>query len=373
MNRLLSRLRASKTAFWAGVILLIVNPPLGWIGFMIGGYLAAKYHQPKYMLIATILYGITWGMAGAGVLLAGPKGVTLAKQTLKNIWKKTFKRKKSQNKKTLQNEKPWNRTSFLLLSWLAYAMLALFLIGMFYLAYPRLHHISPTSSYFIGAIFAIALIVLGGGLLLITLTSITGLDLLYPHGRMQITMRILPPVVYILGASIFRLDKDKLRESFVAVSNELFWAQARNNRFSPERLLILLPHCLQWHECQWKITWSIENCRKCGKCALGSLAELHGRMGISVYVATGGTIARRVVAEAKPTLILAVACSRDLSEGMVDVYPIPVFGILLSRPFGPCFDTELEMQKVFKFLQKFRPDAKEALIGNINKNELPKT
>ena len=86
IKRIIEKIRASKTAFVAGVILLIVNPPIGWIGFILGGYLSAKYNSPKYMGIATIVYAITWGMAGAGIILAGPRGVTLAK----NVFKKAF-------------------------------------------------------------------------------------------------------------------------------------------------------------------------------------------------------------------------------------------------------------------------------------------
>ncbi len=268
-----------------------------------------------------------------------------------------------QSTKKLDNdEKVWGKSPFLLVSWLGFIILAMFLIVIFYLASLRLFQISHIAAYIVGGGFALVLIVIGGGLLLITLTCITNYDLLYPHGRTQITMRILPPLVYLLGSSILRIDKDKLRESFVAVSNVLFWVQAKKNRFSPKRILILLPHCIQWHKCPWKITWSIENCRKCGKCPLGTLVDFHNKDGISVYVATGGTVARRVVIEARPTMILAVACPRDLSEGMVDVYPIPVYGILLSRPNGPCFDTHLELDRVFEFLKIFRPDIYEKIV-----------
>ena len=86
IKRLIKKIRASKTAFTIGVILLIINPPIGWIGFAVGGYFAAKYHNPKYLGIATVVYAITWGMAGAGVLLAGPRGVSLAKSYLKKLW-----------------------------------------------------------------------------------------------------------------------------------------------------------------------------------------------------------------------------------------------------------------------------------------------
>ena len=88
-RKIILKIRSSRTAFWIGVVLLIVNPPLGWLGFILGGYFSAKYQTPRYMVIATIVYAITWGMAGTGVLLAGPKGVMIAKSFIKYIWRKT--------------------------------------------------------------------------------------------------------------------------------------------------------------------------------------------------------------------------------------------------------------------------------------------
>ncbi len=59
-----------------------------------GGYLSAKYHNPKYLVISTIFYAITWGMVGAGIFLAGPKGVALGKSITKKVWRKIFGKRK---------------------------------------------------------------------------------------------------------------------------------------------------------------------------------------------------------------------------------------------------------------------------------------
>ncbi len=93
MKKWLKKIRESETAFKIGVVLLIINPPIGWIGFAVGGYLSAKYHNPRYLVIATVVYAITWGMAGAGVLLAGPRGVDLARNALRRVWRMIFRRK----------------------------------------------------------------------------------------------------------------------------------------------------------------------------------------------------------------------------------------------------------------------------------------
>ena len=61
-------------------------------------------------------------------------------------------------------------------------------------------------------------------------------------------------------------------------------------------------------------------------------------------IATGGTIARRIVVQTRPRCIIAVACERDLTSGIQDSYPLPVFGVLNQRPHGPCVDTLVPMK-----------------------------
>ena len=57
--------------------------------------------------------------------------------------------------------------------------------------------------------------------------------------------------------------------------------------------------------------------------------------------------------ETNPELILGVACERDLASGIVDTYPIPVIGILIDRPEGPCINTRVDVDKVNNALETF--------------------
>ena len=75
--------------------------------------------------------------------------------------------------------------------------------------------------------------------------------------------------------------------------------------------------------------------------------------GIHLAIATGGTIARRIVVQRRPKLILAVACERDLASGIQDTYPLPVFGILNFRPNGPCLDTNLPLDVLEEAIRRF--------------------
>ncbi len=241
-----------------------------------------------------------------------------------------------------------NRGLFLGLAWLGNLLVIIMMAGILFLVAPRVSDFTPWAFYVLLGIFSLIAIVLFGGLLLITLSAMTGIDMLYPHGGFQITMKVLPPIVLSLG-KLLGFDKDRLLESFISVQNSIFIVQRR--RVSADKVLLLLPHCLQHHDCPHKITWKVENCKKCGKCPIGNLYKLAEEFNIDIYIATGGTVARRVVYEVRPTVILAVACPRDLASGMVDVYPLPVYGILNTRPNGPCFDTQIDSETVRRVLE----------------------
>jgi hypothetical protein len=97
----------------------------------------------------------------------------------------------------------------------------------------------------------------------------------------------------------------------------------------------------------------VKNCKACGKCKIRNLVELSEKYSVSMSVATGGTLARKIVVDKKPQLIIGVACERDLTSGIQDTYPIPVFGILNKRPNGPCYDTDVDLELVERGMESF--------------------
>ncbi|MDP2992041.1 MAG: DUF116 domain-containing protein [Deltaproteobacteria bacterium] len=142
-----------------------------------------------------------------------------------------------------------------------------------------------------------------------------------------------------------------MQHAFVEVNNDLVMTQA--GRIRPERLLLLMPHCLQNYDCTVKITGNVDNCKRCGQCKIKDLVEMAETYHVGLSVATGGTIARRIVVEKKPQLIIAVACERDLTSGIQDSYPVPVYGIFNIRPYGPCFNTQVDLKKLEKAMLHF--------------------
>lgn len=157
----------------------------------------------------------------------------------------------------------------------------------------------------------------------------------------HILIRLFLPLMEITG-KFFGIGKSHVRRSFIKVNNEL--VLANQEKVSPDDLLLLLPHCVQASSCPIRLNFQPRNCRHCGSCQVGKLLDLQEKYGFRMAIATGGTIARKIVVECRPKMIVAVACERDLTSGIQDSYPLPVYGVLNHRPLGPCHDTLVPLQ-----------------------------
>ncbi|HDR14525.1 MAG TPA: DUF116 domain-containing protein [Desulfobacteraceae bacterium] len=221
---------------------------------------------------------------------------------------------------------------------------------LWWVPYVGLSNIHPSLPVLLAAVFgAVTLFMLGGALTLVC-TIIRGKNLFFNTRIRGVVIRFLFPLLVGVGR-LFGIGKDEVRRSFIAINNQLVIAEAR--RVRPERLLLLIPHCLQHHECPVRIIGHVENCKACGRCKIKDLVALSGKYHVPISVATGGTLARKIVAENRPHMIIGVACERDLTSGIQDTYPIPVFGILNERPFGPCYDTDVNLARVEEALVAF--------------------
>jgi len=221
-------------------------------------------------------------------------------------------------------------------------------VGLYLIPYIGLKNIHPLAPrivcFSMGT--ALSLLILGVGLLILTL--IRGREVLFAARLRGIVIEVLFPIMIVLG-KLLGISKEKIQQSFVEVNNLLVKAKCRD--IKPRRILLLMPHCLQFNDCAIKITTDAYKCQACGKCKIKDLVMLAKKHGVHLSVATGGTLARRRVAEAKPQAIIAVACERDLTSGIQDAYPLPVIGILNERPFGPCFNTSVDISKVAEALE----------------------
>jgi len=225
------------------------------------------------------------------------------------------------------------------------------LLGIFwYVPYVGLTSFHPKLPLILGAVFAGLLLLVGGGLVILALTVVLGRDLFFSRRLRGVVIKLLLPLMSGVG-KLCGVSQDQVRRSFIEINNQLVLSQ--HPRATPDKMLLLMPHCLQFHECEFRITGSVVHCQRCGNCPITGLVGLSEKYAVGLAVATGGTLARRIVVERRPKMIIAVACERDLSSGIQDSYPLPVFGVLNHRPHGPCYDTEVDLEKVEEALKTF--------------------
>jgi hypothetical protein len=242
---------------------------------------------------------------------------------------------------------------FLSLSFLGVIALGLIFLGFWYLVEPRLALVYSELPLAVGMILVATYLAVVALFVLIVMSTYAQKDFI---SAKKITVRILFPLAQAIGAFL-RIPKDEIRGSFVEVNNSLVRASSR--LVPGDRLLLLLPHCLQSFECPHRVTSEVRNCRRCGGCEISDLISMCDDFGIKMSIATGGTLARRVIVETRPRAIVAVACERDLTSGIQDAYPIPVIGVLNERPFGPCRDTRVDLSKVQAAVEFFLGDRPE--------------
>ncbi len=187
------------------------------------------------------------------------------------------------------------------------------------------------------------------GLLTITLFQVYGL--LYEKG---VTDNPLPLrfSFWTLKAlqSIHNLSRYTPEKMVVAMNNRKVLSAGK---FDSDETLILVPHCLQNHECLRRLTFDPDSCERCGKCPIGKLLDIRDRFGTHFAIASGGTSAKRIVEKIGPSLIVAVACPVDLSLGILDVHPITTVGVLNEWRNGPCFDTWVNTEELEAALELF--------------------
>ena len=127
--------------------------------------------------------------------------------------------------------------------------------------------------------------------------------------------------------------RDWVEHAAVETFNGL--AARRGRKVGKGELLVLVPRCL-------------------AKDALDGILEVAGRYEVPVFVATRGQLARRAIRERRPRAVVAVACERDMVSGIHDVAAkIPVLGLTMRLPSGPCKDAAVDVGKFETWVKSF--------------------
>ena len=229
-------------------------------------------------------------------------------------------------------------------------ILSFFIFLLWYVPMVGLKNIHPSLPLIFTLILGTFVFLMFSGGLLLIFTILWRRDIFLSQKLRGVVAKVLFPFMILMGRLV-GVSKERVQQSFIDLNNHL--VRSNGHRVQPHKLLVLLPHCIQDFDCQIKITGNIKNCKGCGKCEIKELIELSDQYHLKIAVATGGTLARRIIVENKPEAIVAVACELDLTTGIQDTYPIPVIGILNERPNGPCIDTKVDIQKVREAILAF--------------------
>ena len=228
-------------------------------------------------------------------------------------------------------------------------VMALILYGLWKISEPGLSGIYEHLPAVLGALLIIVSTISVGAVCNMVL-AMRGLPFLPLFRKYSYELiRLLFPVSVRIG-KIFGISRRQLEASFIVVSNLIFIKCGI--KVKADRLLVIVPHCLQLAACPHKITRDPNNCKRCGGCNIGDLMKLSEELGFHFLVATGGTLARQFVKDVRPKAVLAIACERDLMSGIQDVYPLPAVGVLNIRPNGPCYNTKVNMDDVKSMLER---------------------
>ena len=132
---------------------------------------------------------------------------------------------------------------------------------------------------------------------------------------------------------MFGVQRDWTDNAAIAVYNRLAWA--REWRVRANEMLILIPRCLS-------------------RTALDGVMEIAKRYDVATFVATRGAYARQAIRERRPKAVVAVACERDMVSGLHDVAGrLPILGLTMQLPNGPCKDASLDLERMEAFVKKY--------------------
>ncbi len=130
----------------------------------------------------------------------------------------------------------------------------------------------------------------------------------------------------------------KLVISFNNIANRFRKLEAK-----PENILLLVPHCLQKTTCGHNVIHDINQCAHCGQCNITDIIKLRDDYGIQCSIASGGRQAIDMVRDPSVKLVVAVACEKELSDGILAAFPKPVIAVPNLRPEGPCKNTRVDI------------------------------
>lgn len=128
---------------------------------------------------------------------------------------------------------------------------------------------------------------------------------------------------------------------------------------SPSNRILLLPHCLRRsNKCKAKYNQEGLQCLHCSEeCAINILSTVAIKNGYKgICVAPGGRLAVKYVQSKRPEAVVAIACDKELEEGVQGVKELekdnigPLMIIIPLLKDG-CVDTEVDIEKAKSIIE----------------------
>ena len=179
----------------------------------------------------------------------------------------------------------------------------------------------------------------------------------YRHKKVLFPRTILTVIdLFYLPAKkilqILRIDPRILDDISIHLRNHVNYPHYAS--VPPEERVMLVPQCLRHTRCPAPM--SSEDgflCRKCGLCEIAKFYKIGDAIGTEVYIAPGGTFAKRILKKAKERnkkAVLGVACHTDLYEGMLaaKIGGIPSQGVPLLTE--GCVSTKVDVNRVIDMM-----------------------
>lgn len=236
-----------------------------------------------------------------------------------------------------------------------FALLSLAVIGcvmamMWYLLEPGLERIHYSLPTVVLISLSVLWILIFFDIALMAVSVKTGMNFI-PYYHVTKRVGYLMPLVMRLGM-LLGIVPDRMISSFISVNNRLI--QILHKKKKKENILVLLPRCLQHFACKQSVVTDINACKECGKCDIAQLVNINKRYRLVMAIATGGGLARSLIRDLKPHGVIAVACERELMEGLKGITKIPVIAIANSRPEGPCKNTKIDTASIERAVKLFK-------------------
>lgn len=144
---------------------------------------------------------------------------------------------------------------------------------------------------------------------------------------------------------VFYIKEELVDDILIEFRNALLLDRFKHVK---ERRTVILPQCMRHPECRARCDPILGyECKQCGKCDIGRIAEAAEKYDFKVFVVPGGSFVRKILKVYKPGSCLGVACRTELTESMQEVAKIvPVQGVCLLR--DGCYDTRADVDEVIR-------------------------